>query len=354
MNLGTIPSFDFDVDNELNRWSTFINVLNEPDPQVSQTPKKAIWKKNKATLWHYPAAEKKYDTPIFIVYSLFNRSYLLDLAPGLSAIEGLVNSGYEVYLLDWGIAGPEDQDINLESYINDYIKKGVQRTLRHSGAEEISLVGYCLGGTLASLYTSIAEEPIKNLIAATSPFDFGPVSMPDKWAEGFKNGTFNVDRMLDIHAIIPPEYIHAFFRGIGSPIYFSPYVSLLSRVDDQRFVEKWRRVNKWTKEHVPFTREAFRQFNRDLVQENKVIKGEFKVQGQKADLGNIQSNFLAIASKNDSLVIEDQILPVMDLVSSKDKSYQLIDAGHTSYALNGQFSTIVDNWLSTRSKKVGK
>lgn len=356
MKTGTIPTFnfDFDFEKELKRWNTLINLVNEPNPVVGQTPKKAVWKKNKATLWHYPAVEKKYDTPIFIVYSLFNRAYLLDLAPGLSAIEGLVNSGYDVYLLDWGIAGPEDQDINLEIYINDYIKKGVQRTLRHSGAKEISLIGYCLGGTMASLYTSIAEEPIKNLIAATAPFDFGPASMPDKWAEAFKDGSFNVERLLDVHSIIPPEFIHGFFRGMGSPIYTSPFVSLLARADDQRFVEKWRRVNKWTKEHVPFTREAFRQFNVDLVQQNKVIKGEFIIQGQKADLGNIEANFLAIASKNDHLVIEEQVLPVMDLISSKDKTYQLIEAGHASYALNGQFSSIVDNWLSTRSTKVGK
>jgi polyhydroxyalkanoate synthase subunit PhaC len=345
----TIPSIDFDIEKELKRWRKFVNILNDAEPMVGQTPKNVVWKKNKATLLHYPAVEKKYETPIFLVYSLFNRSYLLDLAPGLSVIEGLVNKGYEVYLLDWGIAGPEDQDINLETYVMDYIKKGVQRALRHSGADGISLIGYCLGGTLASIYTSIAEEPIKNLIAATSPFNFEPVSMPDKWAEGFKNDAFNLERMLDVHSIIPSEYVQAFFRGMGSPIYFSPYVSLMNRIDDDKFVEKWRRVNKWTNEHVPFTREAFRQFNNDLARNNKFFKGEFTVRGRKADLANIKSNFLAVASKNDHLVIEEQVAPVMDKVSSEDKTYKLIDAGHASYAINGQFSEIVDSWLSTRS-----
>lgn len=349
MTIGRIPSFNFGLEKEMNRFNKFFDILNEPEPTVAQTPKQVVWKKNKATLFYYPAVEKKYDIPIFIVYSLFNRAYLLDLAPGLSAIEGLVNRGYDVYLLDWGIAGPEDQDINLESYIEDYIQKGVQRALRHSGAESISLIGYCLGGTLASLYTAIADEPVKNLIAATSPFDFEPVTMPEKWAEGFKKGSFNLDRLLDVNDLILPEYIDLFFRGIGSPIYISPYTSLYARADDQRFVEKWRRVNKWTKEHVPFTREAFRQFNNDLVKENKVIKGEFTVRGKKAELGKVKANFLAIASKNDNLVIEDQILPVMELISSKDKTYELIEAGHASYALNGQFAEVVDNWLCERS-----
>lgn len=349
LKTGAIPMDQLDFEKGFKRLTTFIDIMNKPEPIVGQTPRNAIWKKNKATLWHYPAPQKKYDTPIFLVYSLFNRSYLLDLGPGLSTIEGLVNSGYEVYLLDWGIAGPEDQDLNLETYIMDYIKKGVQRTLRHSGAKEITLIGYCLGGTLASIYASIAEEPIKNLVAATSPFDFGPVSMPDKWAEGFKNDSFNIERLLDVYDVIPAEFIYAFFRGIGSPIYFSPYVSLFTRTEDERFVDKWRRVNKWTKEHVPFTREAFRQFNKDFVKENKLKKGEFTVRGKKADLSNVKANMLVIASENDNLVIEDQVLPVMDLVSSKDKTYQLVPGGHTSYCINGQFSSILDNWLSSRS-----
>ncbi|HIX43311.1 MAG TPA: class III poly(R)-hydroxyalkanoic acid synthase subunit PhaC, partial [Candidatus Kurthia intestinigallinarum] len=84
-------------------------VTTESDPQVGQTPKEVIWTKNKSKLYHYaPHAKKTNKVPILFIYALINRSYILDLYPGNSLIEYLVNDGHDVYLLDWGTAGHED------------------------------------------------------------------------------------------------------------------------------------------------------------------------------------------------------------------------------------------------------
>ncbi|WP_413301093.1 alpha/beta fold hydrolase [Bacillus sp. 1P10SD] len=347
INKNFIPTLDPEI--ELKRWRKLLNLANEPEPSVNHTPRHAVWKKNKATLWHYPAIEKKYDIPLFFVFSLFNRPYILDIAPGSSLIEKMVNAGYDVYLLDWGIPGHEDKEMTLENYIVDYIKKGVQRTLRHSGAKEVSIVGYCLGGTLASIYAAVAEEPIKNLVVACVPIDFSVSAVPDKWFEGLKNGTMSADRYIDVYGLIPPQYVNAMFRAVSSPVSFSPYVGLLSFAHDNRMVYRWRRMDKWTNDHVPFAGGAFRQLSIDLMRENMLVKGEFMVQGKKADLGNIKANLLLVTSKNDFLIPEEQSLPLMDLVSSTDKTYELVEAGHISLALSGKFASIMDSWLGERS-----
>ena len=51
----------------------------------------------------------------------------------------------------------------------------------------------------------------------------------------------------------------------------------------------------------------------------------------------------------DNLVLEDQSKPLMDLVSSEDKSYTVVEAGHVSLALSGLFAKVVDQWASSRS-----
>lgn len=340
----------FDFEKEIERWREFVNTVSRPELSTNHTPRKLVWKKNKATLWYYPAVEKKYDIPVFMIYSLFNRPTILDFAPGSSVIEGLVNNGYDVYLLDWGIAGYEDKDINLEDYIVDYIQKGVQRTLRHSGAKEVSVIGYCLGGTFAAMYTAIADEPIRNLIVATVPIDFSVSALPDKWEEALKEGAFDIDRLLDVFGVIPPSFVEAMFRSVTSPIYNSPYVTLLSRANDKRFVEKWRRMNTWTNGHVPLTGGAFRQLTNDLFKENKLVKGEFTIHGQKVNLANIKANLLVVSSKNDTLIPEGQSLPLMDLVSSKDKTYLSVNAGHVSLAMTGKLNGILEKWLGEHSK----
>ncbi|MGG1677172.1 alpha/beta fold hydrolase [Neobacillus sp. NRS-1170] len=343
----TIPSYD--LEKERDRWNQFLTIRNQPKPKINQTPKQAVWKKNKATLWYYPAVEKKYDIPIFFVFSLMNRAYILDLAPGTSTIESLVNEGYDVYLLDWGIPGHEDKDLNLEDYVENYIKKGVQRALRHSGAKEISLVGYCLGGVLASLYASIAEEPIKNLVAITIPIDYSVSVAPDSWSKAFKNGSLNLDRFIDVNGLVPAKFIETMVKGIVGPIAFTSKVSLLNNAHNKGFVEKWRLMDHWLYDQIPVSGGAFRQLFNDIVKDNKIVKGEFTVHGKNADLSNIKANLLVITSKNDTLVREEQTRPIMELVSSEDKTYQLLEAGHINIALTGKLAGELIPWLATRS-----
>lgn len=338
-----------DYEKEMKRWKHVFQVLNEPEPKIGHTPRTEVWRKNKSVLWHYPAKQKKYGIPLFFVYSLFNKPYILDIAPKASVIEGLTNRGYDVYLLDWGTPGYEDKNIGLDTYIQKYLRTAVKRAIRHSGAEELTLVGYCLGGTIASIYASIAEENIKNLIVATVPIDFSTLVGPDKWAEGLKGGDFNVDRFIDVYGTIPASYVEAMFRAVSAPVYFSHYTMLLNRAHDQKYVDKWRRMNKWTTDQVPFAGEAFRQLANDLFKGNKLVKGELMIGNKNADLKNIKSNLFVISSTNDNLVLEPQSLPIMDLVSSQDKTYKLVEAGHVSLALTGLFAVVVDEWASARS-----
>nr|WP_263328271.1 alpha/beta fold hydrolase [Neobacillus sp. Marseille-Q6967] len=342
-----VPTFDYEK--ETKRWAHVLQLLSEPEPKVGHTPRNEVWRKNKSVLWHYPAKQKKYEIPLFFVYSLFNKPYILDIAPKASVIEKLTNMGYEVYLLDWGTPGYEDKKIGLDTYIEKYLKTAVKRAVRHSGADEITLVGYCLGGTIASIYAAVAEEPIKNLIVATVPIDFGPFIGPDKWAEGMREGHFNFDRFIDVYGVIPPALVEGMFRAIGAPIYFTNYTMLLSRAYDQRYVDKWRRMNKWTLDQVPFAGEAYRQLGNDLFKENKLIKGELLVGNKKVDLSNIKANLFVVSGSRDNLILEDQSKPIMDLVSSEDKTYISVEAGHVGLALSGMFADIVDGWVSSRS-----
>jgi class III poly(R)-hydroxyalkanoic acid synthase PhaC subunit len=345
-----IPPLDYEK--EMQRWKHVFKVLSEPEPEIGHTPKTEVWRKNKSILWHYPAKQKKYGIPLFFVYSLFNKPYILDIAPKTSVIEGLTNRGYDVYLLDWGTPGYEDKKIGLDIYIQKYLRTAVKRAIRHSGAEEITLVGYCLGGTIASIYASITEEPIKNLIVATVPIDFSTAVGPDKWVEGLRNGDINVDRFIEVYGNVPSSYVEAMLRAVSAPIYFSHYITLLNRAHDERYVDKWRRMNKWTTDQVPFAGEAFRQLTNDLFKENKLVKGELMIGNKNANLNNIKSNLFVVSSSNDKLVLEAQSLPIMDLVSSEDKTYKLVQAGHASLALTGLFAIVVDEWASTRSNQL--
>ncbi|MGE5446147.1 MAG: class III poly(R)-hydroxyalkanoic acid synthase subunit PhaC, partial [Ignavibacteriales bacterium] len=102
--------------------------FNPPEVKVGVTPHDVVFTENKLRLLHYhPVTEKPYPVPLIMIFALINRPYILDLKPGKSVVEVLLKKGIDVYMIDWGIPGDEDKNLNLDHYINRYIKKVVQR-----------------------------------------------------------------------------------------------------------------------------------------------------------------------------------------------------------------------------------
>ncbi|MEH7180340.1 alpha/beta fold hydrolase [Neobacillus vireti] len=348
-SLVNIPILNLET--EQQRWNTIYKVFSEPKPEIESTPRKAVWKKNKSVLWYHPAQIKKYHTPLFMVYSLLNKAYILDISEEGSVIGNLTKKGYDVYLLDWGSPGLEDKDLTLDNYIFDYLEVAIKRALRHSGVKEISLAGYCIGGTLSAILTSMTDLPIKNLVLAAVPIDYSDVIVPNKWVKAIQDGTLNFDRLADAYEVIPSEFLYAVFMALQG-YNIGPTINLVTRAHDIRYVEKWRRMDKWMKDAVTFSGAAFKQMFNELYKNNKLVKGEMKIGGHKVDLSAITCSTLVISSKRDELVLESQTLPVMDLISSDDKTYQQVEAGHVSLCLTGQFAFAIEPWLAERSTKI--
>lgn len=340
------------LDKEKQRWQGVFSIWNEEEPAFGQTNRTAIWRKNKATLWYYPAAQKRYRTPIYLIYSLVNQPFILDLVPGTSFIESLVTNGFDVYLIDFGIPGYEDKDLTIDDYVVDYIQKGARRVLMHSQAEEITVMGFCLGGTLAAIYASIADEPIGNLILDVAPIEFSGWNIFNQWAEGIKEENLDFDEVIDAIGLVPSKFMEAGVRLITSPIYVSPYLSLLNRADDERYVAKWRLFNKWTKGHIPLSGGVLKQLFHDFAKEDKLVKGELRIREKRVDLANITANLLVIASQFDRLVPQSTTEKIMELVSSIDKKYHLVQAGHASLSSNGKLPDYLAEWLPERSKSL--
>ena len=325
----------------------------EPKPEVGPTPKEVIWTKNKTKLYRYISEQpKKHKTPLLLVYALINKPYVLDLTKGGSLIEYLVNNGFDVYLLDWGTPGYEDRNMKLDDFIIDYIPRAVKKVLRTSNADELSILGYCMGGTMTSIFASLYPElPIRNLVFMTSPFDFKDSG---SYGDMLNEKYFDIDKVVDTLGVIPPEMID-FGNKLSKPIanFYGPYVSLVDRADNDRFVNNFKLLQKWLNDGIPFPGESYRQWIRDFYQRNKLINGELVVRGRKVDLKNITANVLNLAGQNDLIAQPHMVEALMDVISSKDKQFKNLPVGHTSITFGSQATKItyptIGDWLAERS-----
>ena len=134
-------------------------VTGASKPRVGVTPKDVVWSRDRAELWRYRGdGPIRYDPPVVFVHSLVSRSYIMDLRPGNSTVEFLLGEGFDVYMLDWGIPDERDADNTIETYVDEYLPRAIDAVRRESGSDEVTLVGYCLGGTFAILYAAGHED----------------------------------------------------------------------------------------------------------------------------------------------------------------------------------------------------
>src|SRR5437588_10849899 len=202
MSASSSPINSSALQDELKRIEESVRTLlrvSSSHATVAQTPKQVIWTLNKAKLYRYipvVPAEQRHKVPLFLVFALMNKPYILDLRPGNSFIEYMVKQGYDVYLLDWGAPGIEDKVLKFDDYVLDYLPRAIRKMKAVSGSDEFSMLGWCIGALLATLYAALRpDDGLMNLILLTAPLDFS-----DKTCGGFIKWV--TDRNFDVEKVV--------------------------------------------------------------------------------------------------------------------------------------------------------
>jgi polyhydroxyalkanoate synthase len=318
----------FTLFGESGRTQRFVEAVRDTSTaSVGQTAKSVVWQRGPAKLYRYRArTATQHPVPLLIVHSLISRSYILDLIPGNSFVEYLLDQGFDVYLTDWGTPSEADARLGLDDYVLDFLPRMVQSVLRESQADELSMLGYCMGGLLALLYAAThPDTPVRNVLSLATPVDFDHLGLQGIWGR-----SVNADRLVESFGNIPAELIKNSFRMLKPASEFSPvrYIGLWQNVENDRFIEQFRAFDRWTQEHIPFAGETFRQTSADLVKGNKLVRGGMELRGIPVDLQNVTRSFLAIAAEGDHIVPLAATKAQIDLVGSEDKEFVTLPGGH--------------------------
>lgn len=340
--------------NAVQKFRTGVELSQSWEAKVGQTPHDVVYQDGWIRLLHYHAqGEKKYKTPLLIVFSLINRSYILDLKPGKSIVEKMVGEGFDVYLIDWGIPGKSDQFLTLDDYVNRYLDRVVRFIQDDADVEKVSMLGYCMGGTIVGMYAALHQENIKNLIFLASPFDFtnkdGLLSL---WAD---KEHFNVDKLVGALGNIPPWFLQSSFN-LMKPMQnmLDKYVKFFEKLDDDRFVDDFLTLEYWLNDNIPLSGQVYKQFVTDCFQDNLLIQNKMRIGPHRIDLAQIDCPVMSIVAKADHLVPPCSSLPIHDKISSKDKEYIEFPAGHIGLSISGkalkELWPQAAHWLGERSE----
>lgn len=327
-------------------------ILNRDEPETGVTPKDVIYQRGTMKLNHYHAmSDEVYRIPVVLVMSLISKPYILDLTPGFSFVEYLLRNGYDVFMIDWGVPRPEDSRLKLEDYAQDFIPACVEKIQQATGEDEVSFIGYCMGGLLTLLYGGVNPgAPMANLIAIASPVDYEGMGLFKQWTD---KRWFDVDRIVDTLGNIPPELMYRSFEMLRPADRLVSYVRLWDNLWNDQYVKQYRLMNKWTSDQIPFPGECFRQTTKELMWENKLINGGLEIGGVPVDLKRITCPVLNASAQHDHIAPVDATRPLVSLLGSEDKEDIVLKGGHVSLVAGAnaimRLWPKVNEWLSVRS-----
>ncbi|MBY0450355.1 MAG: alpha/beta fold hydrolase [Cyanobacteria bacterium] len=332
-------------------------------PQIAQTPHRTVYEIGKAKLVYYPPAAEaavNYLPPVLVVFSLINRPYVLDLKPGKSVIEQLVKAGFPVYLIDWGSPGPSDQFLTLDDYVNRTMRRFVQWIQRKDSVERVSMLGYCMGGTMAGIFAARYPTWIENLILMAAPFDFGSGDgLLNRWSDEkhFQAGHL----VAAMGGNIPPWFLQSCFTML-KPMQntVDKYVKYYENQDNPQFVDDFLTLEYWLNDNIPLVGPVYQQFVEDCFQHNRLIQQKMPLGNQVIDLTAIQCPVLSLVAEHDHLVppssskaLHDHLGPTRS--GKADNTVISFPSGHIGLSVSGRAMKELwpqaCQWLQSRSEQ---
>ncbi|MEX2229480.1 MAG: alpha/beta fold hydrolase [Dehalococcoidia bacterium] len=341
-----------EVDRAIRRGALHVPPITLSDQSVGVTAKDVVYSVGTTRLYHYrPRVDEVYRVPVLVVTSLVSKPYILDLTPGQSLVEFLLDRGFDVFLVDWGVPRHEDRTLRLEDYVLERIPACVERVHEITGEPDVTILGYCLGGTLSAMYgAAFTDAPVRNWAFLTTPVDFTRMGMFSTWSD---RRYFDVDRVVDTLGNVPGELIFMSFDMLKPAGRVAGQLRLIERARDDKFVRAFMLVDRWAADQIPFPGECFRQITKELFWENKLLRGELELGGRRIDLKAITQPMLHITAEHDHIVPAAASVDLSSAVGSTDCEDVVLRGGHASLVAGGNAKyrlwPQLERWLATRS-----
>jgi polyhydroxyalkanoate synthase len=337
----------------LRRTAKAMELLGQPpEPQLGLSPKTLVYRRNKARVYRYDSP-RTHRTPVLFVPNLgISRPTIFDLQPGASFVEYMTGRGHDFFLLDWGVYGEEDNGLTVDECVTALLPRVARKVLEASGADELAVIGYCMGAPLSVSFVALHPEiPVKAFANMAGPIDFSQAGLFAKWLD---KRYYDVDRVVDTVGAIPADWVRLGFKLLKPTMDVSTALNLWWNMDNDQYVEGYRALSKWANEYVPFPAEFFRQWVKDFYQDNRLVRGDLRLGGRLVDLQRIRCPVLVIGAAEDYIAPAPCVKALLDHVGTEDKTYLELPGGHISLIAGRSASRHcwprVSEWLADRTR----
>ncbi len=299
--------------------------------------------------------------PLVLVPPLGVTTNTFDLMPDRSLARYMAARGFRTYLIDWGKPRGEFADYGLYDYAGRMMTEALDKIRAHSGSQDLSLMGWCMGGLLMLLYQGINQDPrIKNMVTVASPIDMKSGSMVAGFADYMDAPAKVIDmvgklrgRELEADKFASPGWMTTLSFKLTDPIgSITTYWDLITQITDREFVVKHTTTSNYLDNMLVYPGGVVKDLMTRVAPENAFKVGEIDLGDGVAKLNEITTPMLIFAGKKDIIVEPIMAKALIDVIASEDKQYRLAGGGHMGVILGRGAMTDVwgpsADWLLER------
>lgn len=341
------------------------------------TPFATIYQHGLLKLRHYPPLEadeielgdssmpvdsNRHRTPVVLVPPLAASTLIFDLLPQRSLVRFLLAKGYPVYLVDWGEPHRAHSHLGVREYTMEMLPSALAEVRSHSGEEQLSLFGYCMGGLFCLIYAGVMhDERIRNIVTVASPIDMHDSTLAAQILVLLNTPTHLVRKYTDLrmHDVNPsylqiPGFLNSLMFKMTNPVgSLLTYWDLLINLADRDYVEVHTTTSRWFDHMLDYPGGIVQDFFVKVGLDNALAKGRIQLGDSEADFDRIDCSLLAIAGETDNMVGINSARKVLDVVASEDKEFVTAPGGHAGVFAGGKAPAntwaIAADWLADRS-----
>ena len=304
------------------------------------TPRDTLYRDGRGSVFRFRGRGESKETaashvPVLLVPSMLHQWYVLDLCEGGSVAAALSNgTPWETYCFDWGV--PEDEDRFVEwDDIVARLERAVRFVQRTTGSKKVALVGYSMGATLAAIYAALRPETVAALVNIAGPIDF---------SDSGRLGAMVDARWFDAEAIASAGNISALqmqsgFLALRPNHALSRWVRSIDEMHDTEAQAATAALEAWASDTIPFPAAAYVTYIRELYQENRLVRGEHYVAGERVDLARIDCPHLSVVADRDGVCPAASTTALGTHSSSKVKDVLVVPGGHVGAVTGAEAAT---------------
>jgi polyhydroxyalkanoate synthase len=346
-----VPPIDSVVDAAANVWD--MSPLGSGLADHAPTPTHVIDEGPQRTVHRYrPTRRRRWHAPVLLVPPLAAPASCFDLWRGASLAGHLLSLGYPTYLVDYGPISFSDRQLGIEHWVDDVVPSAVAAVSEDSDGLPVQVVGWCLGGIMASLAVAGNDLPVRSVTMIASPFDFEKVRTmaPIRRLAELTGGRL-VTSLYTALGGAPAPLVSLGFQATALDKRITKPLFTLRNLHDRELLAHVEAVDGYMANMLAYPGRTFAQLYHRFFRVNDLADGRIELSERDIDLGDVDVPVLVIAGRNDILAPPEAVVAVEELLTgAPEVSVELCPGGHLG-VLTGRSArettwAILDGWLA--------